>query len=152
MAFDCCASPTVITAPSPVQATYEYWIGDTQLNIGLAGDWTGDNACCTRSPDTYTFIDSSSATAPAGLFTVAGDKLSVDVYTTDVTPTGPGGESYTVTVDPPTSPCITSSYSVSYTVNVVNKCETATFTIDSASAVFLAPGTPSVTHSIAGAT
>ena len=82
---------------------------------------------------------------------MAGDMLSVDVYTTDVTPTGPGGESYSVTVDPAISSCVTSSHSVTYTVNVVNKCETASFTIDSAAAIFLASGTPSVTHSITGA-
>ena len=99
--------------------------------------------------DSYGFVGSPTITAPAGLFTVVGDVQSVDVYTVDVTPTGPGGESYTVTVNP-SSPCNTSP--VTYTVNIVNSCETASFAIDSAAAVFMAPGTPSATHSITEAT
>lgn len=84
-----------------------------------------------------------------GLFTVAGDKLSVDVYTTDVTPTGPSGESYTVTVTPlPTTVCVSATNDLTYTVNIVNKCETAFFTIDGSNAVLQPIGTPSATHII----
>ena len=93
-------------------------------------------------------MGSPTATAPPGLFTISGDIQSVDVYSTDVTPTGPGGNSYSVTVYP-SSPCNTGP--VAYTLGVVNSCETASFAIDSARAVFLPTGTPTVTHSIAGA-
>ena len=107
MIFDCCAHPTVITAATTAQASYDYWIGDTTLNVALANEWTSDNTCCTLSVGTYSFAGSPTPAAPAGLFTVAGDKLSVDVYSTDVSSTGPGGESYTVTVTPlSTSPCV----------------------------------------------
>ena len=153
MEFTCCSISTVFTAPTTTQATYDYNIGDTTLNIALSGgDWTSDVACCTLGVDTYTILDSSSAAAPAGLFTVAGDKLSVDIYSTDVSAIGPGGKTYTVTVAPvASSSCVTVSASdaVTFTVNIVNQCEDASFTMDTA--VFLAPGTPSVTYTMADA-
>jgi len=97
MVLDCCAPPTVISAPTPASG-YTYTIGKTAENI-LLGPWVGNNACCSLSPQTVT-IDTDppgGAAAPAGLFTVAADKKSVTVYTTDASATGPGGNKYTVT-------------------------------------------------------
>lgn len=145
--FDCCAAPTVLTAPTTTATSFDYFIGDTTLNIPLSGTWTSDalkddlTDCCTLDIDTYTFVP----TAPAGLFTVSGDKLSIDVYSTDVSTVGAAGLLYSVTVAPlASSSCVdVSSESISYSVNLVNKCIDAVFTFDST--IFQTVGTASVT-------
>ena len=47
--IDCCAPPTVVTAPTVTATSYTYGIGDATLAISLSGPWTSDKSCCTLS-------------------------------------------------------------------------------------------------------
>lgn len=145
--IDCCAPPTVTTAPTVSSSTYTYNIGDA-LTVNLSGPWSSDNACCTLSADVPVIVsDPGGIAPPADLFTVLNNNQQVDVYTIDVTPSGPGGTIYKVTTSP-SSTCTSAANDVVYTVAIVNPCLTATFTVDSAGAYFLANTGPSLTYSI----
>ena len=100
--LNCCASPTVISAPSMTVTSYSYEVGASSLVVSLSGDWTGDNSCCTVPAGST----SVSPSPPAGIFTVAGDNTSVTVFTNDITEVG---NVYTVTVSAQTGDCYTIS-------------------------------------------
>ena len=99
--------------------------------------------CCTLAAGTPVITP----TPPAGLFTTnAISPLTFAVSSSDVSATGPGGNTYTVTIPPETSPCL--SYAlpldVVFKVTVVNQCETASFTIDPTNLIFADP--PTILH------
>ena len=91
---NCCMSPTVITAPTVSSTAFTYRVSDPAMAIALSGEWQGDNSCCSIPAASPTI----SPAPPAGLFTVSADNLSVTVYTTDLSGTGPVGQTYTITV------------------------------------------------------
>lgn len=81
----------MITVPTVPQSSYIYDIGKT-LTVSLSAAYSADNACCTPTTSAPIIVtDPGGVAPPAGLFTIAADNLSVDVHTTDVTPTGPSG-------------------------------------------------------------
>ena len=70
--IDCCALPTVVTAPTVAAASYTYSIGDAVLAISLSGPWTSDKSCCTPSTGVPLIVSLPGGDAPpSGLFTVS---------------------------------------------------------------------------------
>lgn len=67
--MDCCAFPTVITAPTTPFTQYEYTIGKPMIQIPLSGVYIGDNTCCS-------FLEQGPTIIPiptAGLFEISPD-------------------------------------------------------------------------------
>ena len=79
--IDCCAPPTVITAPTVPAATYTYNIGDA-LTVNLSSAWAvlplGTNTCCDAALTTSVPVivsDPGGVAPPAGLFTFQNNNL-----------------------------------------------------------------------------
>ena len=147
---DCCASPTILTAPTIAQALYTYDVNTvgTTLNIPLTGSYTGDNACCSSLAVAAPSI--TPADTHSSIFTFSNANLQTDVHSSDIdnTGAGPGGNQYTITYSPPAG-CYTPLADVTFDVMITNTCGTATFSIDTPNSVFKTPSTPSLTYTVA---
>ena len=123
--IDCCASPTIITAPSTLWSAFTYKIGGAAKYISLsAPNYISDNSCCiVPQLQTPTFTPVAPATTPPiGLFDVQTDIL-IKVLWTDFSIIGPVGD-YTVTYqsDSSVSQCFNAPANVEYTMTIENPC------------------------------
>lgn len=102
------------------------------MTVNLSGPWVADNDCCTLSANTPVIVsDPVGVAAPTGLFTFQNNNEQVDVFSTDVTASGPGGTTFKITTSAAsTSNCLASTPDVEYTVDIVNPCPTAVLTVD----------------------
>ena len=133
--IDCCVAPTVVTAPTTGASSYIYNIGDVDLVVTLSSDWLGDNSCCLIPPG----VPVITPTAPVGTFTWDAVSRTMTVQSTDNSPSGPSGETYTINISTEIRACSVSTTDVTFTVEIPlavvdpvidDPCSTAVLTID----------------------